>query len=168
MSCRLVLLNSGCKCLPEPDGQDLSGDSPKNADWAECPCATRVELRAEPGFSRFVRKAACHWSKNTKDKMQKDQTRRSMEEKAEVTDKNMRAEKLREPPNHLTVDALRYMRLATAAYGRVTLRPGLVGITEDNFKPLLCKHVGDSLNPEEARRVNESTCKLSAFCGLIG
>jgi len=49
----------------------------------------------------------------------------------------------------LTVESLHYMRLATAAYGRVSLRPGLVGITDSNFTQLLCKHVCESLNPEE-------------------
>ena len=49
----------------------------------------------------------------------------------------------------LTVESLHYMRLATAAYGRAALRPGLVGITDSNFTQLLCKHVGESLNPEE-------------------
>jgi hypothetical protein len=51
------------------------------------------------------------------------------------------------------------MRLATAAYGRVSLRPGLVGITDSNFTQLLCKHVGESLNPEEVRGAKE-------FCWL--
>ena len=56
----------------------------------------------------------------------------------------------------LTVESLHYMRLATAAYGRVSLRPGMVGITDSNFTQLLCKHVGESLNPEEVRGAKES------------
>ena len=43
------------------------------------------------------------------------------------------------------------MRMASAAYGRVTLRPGAgVVVTEQNFVQLLCKHTGASLNPEKA------------------
>ena len=51
----------------------------------------------------------------------------------------------------LLVEALRYMRLSTAAYGRVTLRPGPgVVVNEKTFLRLLCQHAGGSLDPEKA------------------
>ena len=51
----------------------------------------------------------------------------------------------------ILLEAHRYMRMASAAYGRVTLRPGAgVVVTEQNFVQLLCKHTGASLNPEKA------------------
>lgn len=66
----------------------------------------------------------------------------------------------------LTVESLHYMRLATAAYGRVSLRPGLVGITDSNFTQLLCKHVGESLNPEEVRGAKEFCWLCSLYITL--
>ena len=49
----------------------------------------------------------------------------------------------------ILLEANRYMRMSSAAYGRVTLRPGPgVAVTEQNFVQLLCKHTG--LNPEKA------------------
>eukprot|EP00439_Symbiodinium_sp_Y106_P062153 s3079_g9.t1 len=48
----------------------------------------------------------------------------------------------------ILLEANRYMRMSSAAYGRVTLRPGPgVAVTEQNFVQLLCKHTG--LNPEK-------------------
>lgn len=80
--------------------------------------------------------------------------------KPEQNERRRKATKLRtvhdadEAERNLIVESLRYMCLSTAAYGRVTLRPfmvGTAGITESNFVELLCKHVGGSLNPAEVQ-----------------
>lgn len=62
-----------------------------------------------------------------------------------LEDRLLEGEELRggRADEELLMASERYMRLATAAYGRVALRPGLVGVSEQNFVELLCRHVGD-------------------------
>lgn len=49
------------------------------------------------------------------------------------------------------LETLRYMRMATAAYGRVALNPGSkAAITQSNFAQLLCEHLRGDLAVDQA------------------
>ena len=139
----------GCECLPDLDGEDFTRDSSKDPPWSQCPGAPwrgpsifRLCCFDYSPFVAFLVLAI--WTEDRKPE-QNERRRKAAELHAALEGDQP------DQTRDLIIESLRYMRLSTAAYGRVALRPGIAGITESNFVQLLCKHVGERLNPDQVR-----------------